>query len=101
MCNVYAGVDNQLYSRSSRSLRLQGHVTSISLENRFWDLLQEMADEEGTTIPQFIGQLYSEVQERYGEANNFSSLLRVACTTFLINKTIDSTTVQTALSMQG
>ncbi|MRI33657.1 DNA-binding protein [Endozoicomonas sp. OPT23] len=96
MCDLYAGVDNQLYSRSSRSLRLQGHVTSISLENRFWDLLQQMADEESTTIPQFIGKLYSEVLERYGEVNNFASLLRVACTTFLINKTTGSISLQTA-----
>ncbi|WP_020409162.1 ribbon-helix-helix domain-containing protein [Hahella ganghwensis] len=86
MCEVYAGVDTNTYGKTSRSLRLHGHVTSLSLENRFWDILEQMASTEGVSVSNFITTLHDEVVLRYGEAPNFTSLLRVACTTFLINK---------------
>ncbi len=89
MCDLYAGVDSNQYQKVSRSIRLNGHVTSLSLENRFWILLDEMATAENITVVQFISTLYLEVLDRYGEFNNFTSLLRVACTTFLMNQRED------------
>ncbi len=86
MCDVYAGVKPQAYTKTLRSLRLHGHVTSLSLENRFWETLEKMAIQEGVSVATFITTLYDEVVQRYGEAKNFTSLLRVACTTYLMNQ---------------
>ncbi len=86
MCEVYAGVATNTYTKASRSIRLHGHVTSLSLENRFWDILELMATKEDVSVATFITTLHDEVVQRYGEARNFTSLLRVACTTFLMNQ---------------
>ncbi|AJQ95977.1 ribbon-helix-helix domain-containing protein [Gynuella sunshinyii] len=86
MCDIYTGVDEAVYRKTSRSLRLHGHVTSLSLENRFWSILEEMALREGVSIGQFITRLYDECLQRRGEVVNFTSLLRVACTTYLLRR---------------
>ncbi|TIC86950.1 ribbon-helix-helix domain-containing protein [Crenobacter intestini] len=83
MCELYASTDPSLYEVQSRSLRLQGQVTSVRLERRFWQLLDEMADGEGRKTSSFIAELQSEVTQRRGEVGNLASLLRVVCTTYL------------------
>ena len=88
MCDVYAGVEPHAYTKASRSLRLHGHVTSLSLENRFWDILEKMAVKEDVSVATFVTTLHDEVVQRYGEAKNFTSLLRVACTTFLMSQAL-------------
>lgn len=92
MCHIYAGTDPRLYERSSRSIRIHGHVTSLCLEHRFWEILEELAASQGLSLPIFITQLHDEVLELNGEISNFASLLRVVCTTYLQrqNATLDS-----------
>ncbi|MDH0424968.1 MULTISPECIES: ribbon-helix-helix domain-containing protein [Pseudomonadaceae] len=85
MCNLYASTDPSLYDSRTRSIRLQGAVTSVRLENEFWSILEEIAAGEGYGVPQFINQLYGEVLLRHGEVNNLASLLRVVCTVYLAN----------------
>lgn len=80
MCRIYAGTDPRLYEPVSRSLRLHGVVTSLRLEARFWAILDELAESEGTTTPKFLAKLYDEVLELRGEVTNFASLVRVVCT---------------------
>ena len=63
----------------TRRLRLNGQSTSIRLENAFWDVIDSIAENEGTTASVFISRLHSEVLERRGEPQNFTSLLRCAC----------------------
>ncbi len=79
MCNLYTGADEALYDSESRSIRIQGCVTSIRLENEFWQLLDEMAGAEAVSTPRFINVLYEELLEKNGEVKNFASFLRVAC----------------------
>ncbi|WP_084166390.1 ribbon-helix-helix domain-containing protein [Stutzerimonas azotifigens] len=83
MCNLYASTDPSLYDSQTRSIRLQGAVTSVRLENEFWSILEEIAAGEGYGVPQFINQLYGEVLLRRGEVHNLASLLRVVCTVHL------------------
>ncbi len=83
MCQVYAGADALLYANSSRSIRVNGFVTSIRLENEFWKILEEMSRAEGVSTSQFIGVLYQELVNQNGEVQNFTSFLRVACTIYL------------------
>ncbi|MEM8760849.1 MAG: ribbon-helix-helix domain-containing protein, partial [Pseudomonadota bacterium] len=63
----------------TRSMRLSGHSTSIRLEVSFWRVLDEIAERDGITVPQFCSKLHDEVTELRGEVGNFASLLRCAC----------------------
>lgn len=83
MCDIYAGTPSTLYEPVTRSIRLDGVVTSIRLERQFWDILDKLAAEEGLTTPRFVSALYAEVLERRGQVGNLASLLRVVCTVFL------------------
>jgi len=79
MCQMFAGQAKSNYEYQTRSLRLNGQCTSIRLEKKFWQILDEIAAAENTSTPLFISQLHSEVVDLHGEAKNFSSLLRCSC----------------------
>lgn len=83
MCQIFAGQDPRRYESVTRHLRLNGQSTSIRLERSFWRILDQIAEGEGLSTPAFISKLHSEVLERHGEAPNFTSLLRCACTIHL------------------
>lgn len=83
MCQVFAGQDPARYDSVTRRLRLNGQSTSIRLERAFWRILDQMARNEGSTTPAFLSKLHSEVLQQHGEARNFTSLLRCACTIYL------------------
>ncbi len=67
----------------ARSLRLAGYATSIRLEVAFWNILDEIAEAEGTTTARYLATLYDEALARDGEIPNFTALLRVTCTRYL------------------
>jgi len=83
MCEIYASTDPSLYESVTRSVRIGGVVTSVRIERRFWQILEEIAAAGGMTLPQFLTRLYEEVMARRGEIGNFASLLRVVCTVHL------------------
>lgn len=83
MCQVFAGQDPERYASETRRLRLNGQSTSIRLENAFWAIIDEIAENEGVTTPAFISTLHAEVLELHGEPGNFTSLLRCACLKFM------------------
>ena len=60
---------------TKRSIRLDGHRTSVSLETAFWDELKSIADAQGVRINQLIAAIDSERRER--QHNNLSSVLRL------------------------
>lgn len=80
MCQIFAGQDPQSYEPVTRSVRLGGHSTSIRLEGKFWEILDEIAAQQDMTTPRFLSTLYDEVLDLHGEVRNFASLLRVSCT---------------------
>ena len=83
MCEIYSGAEAELFELKSRSVRLDGVVTSIRLEAIFWQLLEQIAEEANLSLAGFLTQIYHEVLQREGKVGNFTSLLRVACTTHL------------------
>ena len=83
MCQIYSGTPPDRYDSNCRSIRIQGCVTSIRLENEFWDVLEQMARDENQNVPQFINVLYSEILNAHKTVNNFTSFLRVACALYL------------------
>lgn len=83
MCHVYASTDPQRYDSTTRSVRLQGSVTSVRLENEFWEILDDLAADQGMSAGQFISKLYGEVFAEKGDVPNLASMLRVACAVHL------------------
>jgi predicted DNA-binding ribbon-helix-helix protein len=84
MCQIYVNADPILYESRTRALRIHGVVTTVRLENLFWDVLQEIASREGMTTSQFAVKLYDELVSLRGETPaNFASFLRVCCLRYL------------------
>jgi len=84
MCKIYVNTDPILYESRTRSLRIHGVVTTVRLENLFWDVLQEIAEREGLTTNQFAIKLHDELLARHGEMTmSFASFLRVCCLRYL------------------
>jgi len=78
MCKIFVRADPTLYETTTRSMRLHGVVTSIRLENLFWQVLGEIGQRDAMNINQLITKLYDEVTEARGEVQNFTSFLRVS-----------------------
>ncbi|AOV96841.1 aryl-sulfate sulfotransferase [Edwardsiella hoshinae] len=85
MCTVFSGQNPFNYTSSARSLRICGHVTSIRLENKFWEILENLASTQEKTLGQFISKLYMEALDHQIDMKNFSSLLRCSCLIHLEN----------------
>ena len=82
MCEIFAGQNPNNYAFETRSVRLMGHVTSVKLETKFWEVIEDIATAQNMTQAQFLTQLYSEALEIHGEISNFASLLRCCCLMF-------------------
>lgn len=83
MCEIFVKADPTLYECRARSIRLHGAVTSIRLENLFWNALEEIAARDGMTTSQLITKLYDELVGYRGEIDNFTSFLRVCCLRYM------------------
>ncbi|MDA9447370.1 MULTISPECIES: ribbon-helix-helix domain-containing protein [Bradyrhizobium] len=79
MCHLFAHQPQGDSESQTRSLRIDGHCTSIRLEMAFWDTLEEIAAREHMSVGKFLTTLYNEVLDHHGEVNNFASLLRCSC----------------------
>ncbi|ROO25371.1 arylsulfate sulfotransferase [Salinisphaera orenii MK-B5] len=79
MCHIYASADPARYRSTTRSIRLHGCVTSVRLEHEFWRILEALAGQQGYSVSEFIGELYSEIVSERGEVANLASMLRVVC----------------------
>ena len=64
-------------------MRIHNVLTSIRLENMVWDILAEMAEEEGCTTNALIAKFHEEILAHRGEVPNFASFLRVTCMRYL------------------
>lgn len=83
MCEYFVKADPILYEQRTRSIRIRGMLTSIRLENTLWDVLAEMAEDEGCTTNALICTLHDEILDHRGEVSNFASFLRVTSLRYL------------------
>lgn len=77
MCEYFVKADPIQYEQRSRTVRIKGVLTSIRLENMVWDILAELAEEEGCTTNALIAKFHNEILTHRGEVPNFASFLRV------------------------
>ncbi|OED64130.1 hypothetical protein A165_10075 [Vibrio tasmaniensis ZS-17] len=71
------------YIKKSRSVRVLGHTTSISLENKYWEILDEISRKENMSRGMIISKIYQEAIDNDVKINNFSSILRTVCVIYL------------------
>jgi predicted DNA-binding ribbon-helix-helix protein len=83
MCRIFVDANPASYEMCPRSLRLHGVVTSLRLEELFWDVLGEIGERDGMTVNQLITTLYDEIIAARGDIPNFASFLRVCCLRYL------------------
>ena len=83
MCSVYVNADPIQYEARTRSIRINNILTTIRLENLFWDVLAEMASRETKTTNQMIAALHEELFIQREDRPNFASFLRVCCLRYL------------------
>ncbi len=83
MCEYFVKADPIQYEQRSRTVRIKNVLTSIRLENMVWDILAEMAEEEGCTTNALIVKFHQEILAHRGEVPNFASFLRVTSMRYL------------------
>lgn len=83
MCKLFVGANSQLWESQTRSIRMDGMVTSVRLENMFWTVLEEIAAKDDMNVPQLLHQLYNESIDAGHDLGNFTSFLRVCCLRFI------------------
>ena len=83
MCQLFINADSRLWTYRTKSLRIDGVVTSIRLEEFFWDILEELSFRDQMTVNQMITKLYLESLDADHDISNFTSFLRVCCSRYL------------------
>lgn len=83
MCEIFVRANPLSYEATTRSIRLHGVVTSVRLENLFWDTLEEIGTRDGMNVPQLLSKLYDELLAHRGDIPNFTSFLRVCCQRYM------------------
>lgn len=83
MCEYFVKADPIQYEQRSRTVRTKNVLTSLRLENMVWDILAEMAEDEGCTTNALISKFHDEVLAHRGEVPNFASFLRVTSMRYL------------------
>ncbi len=83
MCEIFVRANPLSYEATTRSIRLHGVVTSVRLENLFWDTLEEIGTRDSMNVPQLLSKLYDELLAHRGDIPNFTSFLRVCCQRYM------------------
>ena len=83
MCQIFAGQPRSNYRQVTRSYRLHGCSTSVRLEAKFWEIVDDIAAAQDMATSRFLALVHDEVEEIHGSVDNFASLLRCACLLYL------------------
>ncbi len=83
MCKLFIEADPALWESSTKSLRIDGMVTSVRLEAFFWSVLEEIAARDDMNVVQLITKLHQESIDAGHDLGNFTSFLRVCCGRYL------------------
>lgn len=71
------------WKSATRSIRIDGTVTSVRLENFYWRVVAEIAAQEGLQVPQVMTQLSKAAKTGETKHTNFTSFVRVCCGRYL------------------
>ncbi len=74
--------EGEQFKPERRSIRLHGHSTTIRMEHAFWEVLEELADEEGIKVNSLITRIHDHCQDI--NKKNLASCLRVVCLKYMV-----------------
>jgi predicted DNA-binding ribbon-helix-helix protein len=63
--------------RNKRSLTIARHRTSVSLEDEFWDALNDVARSEGKSVAALIGEIDKRRSDLQGRQPSLSAAIRL------------------------
>jgi len=79
---IFEPLDDEWQS-TTRSIRIDGTVTSVRLENFYWRVVGEIARRNGLQIPQLMTSLSKAAKSGETKHSNFTSFIRVCCGRYL------------------
>ncbi|GAB3484575.1 ribbon-helix-helix domain-containing protein [Marinomonas epiphytica] len=88
MCKLFVGSNPELWENVTRSIRIDGMVTSIRLESYFWFTLEEIAQRDDMSLASMIAKLNHEALDAGHDLGNFTSFLRVCAMRYLHLQTL-------------
>ncbi|WP_082837162.1 ribbon-helix-helix domain-containing protein [Labrenzia sp. OB1] len=101
MCKLFIDADSGLWESATKSLRIDGMVTSVRLETFFWKVLEEIAGRDGMNVVQLITRLHHESIDAGLDLGNFTSFLRVCCGRYLALQLSGDVPTDTRLPISG
>lgn len=69
-------------SLQKRSIKIEGHRTSVALEPEFWSVLERVASLKGESLSRFIASL----DRSKAEGQSLASACRLCALTFVIKQ---------------
>ena len=85
MTSLFGPVDDEWQS-TTRSIRINGKVTSVRLENFHWRIILEIAEKERLQLSQLMTMIARLAENSDGDHSNFTSFVRVCCVRYLQDK---------------
>ena len=101
MCKLFIEADPSLWESATKSLRIDGMVTSVRLEAFFWNILDEIAARDEMSVVQLVTRLYNESIDAGHDLGNFTSFLRVCCGRYLALQLSGDVPTDTRLPIAG
>jgi len=101
MCKLFIDADVNLWQSTTKSLRIDGMVTSVRLETFFWNVLDEIAARDGMNVVQLITKLHHESIDAGHDLGNFTSFLRVCCGRYLALQLAGDVPTDTRVPISG
>ena len=84
MCRILAGQPRSSYRQVTRSIRLRGQSTSVRLEAKLRETVDEIATARDMTTARFPARVHDEVEEIHGETAKWRASPRCcACLLYL------------------
>lgn len=81
--NTLFGPINSEWTSTTRSIRINGKVTSVRLENFYWRVLTDIAESQNLMLSQLMTELSRMAKNSETEHTNFTSFVRVCCVRYL------------------
>ena len=77
------GPFDDAWTSTTRSIRINGRVTSVRLENFYWRIIYDIGSTQNMPLPKLMTVLSGIAKNSETEHTNFTSFLRVCCGSYL------------------
>lgn len=79
---LFGPIDDE-WKSTTRSIRINGKVTSVRLENFYWRVIADIAENQELMLSQLMTKLSRLAENSDTDHTNFTSFVRVCCVRYL------------------